>query len=115
MTAEFKLDKAMILSRLGGDREIFTVMADMYLQDVDSYCSRLAAALAASDASMLRREAHTVKGMLATFTDDIGAALALAIETHTKNGDCAGLDGKVAKLQTRLQLVAAAVREELSA
>jgi HPt (histidine-containing phosphotransfer) domain-containing protein len=109
------LDKATILSRLGGDQEIFVVMADMYLQDVDNFCTQLAAALAAGDASLLRREAHTVKGILATFTDDVGAALAHDVEMRAKNGDCAGLESMVAGLQGRLQQIAAALEEEISA
>lgn len=114
MAVEFVLDKATILRRLGGDEHIFSVMADMYLQDVDNSCSRLAGALAAGDAALLRREAHTVKGLLATLADETGAAMGLAVETRAKNNECAGLETMVADLQARLQLVAEAVRKEIS-
>lgn len=115
MATEFVLDKAAIMDRLGDDQEIFAVMADTFLQEVDHFRARLGAALAAGDASTLRREAHTAKSMLATFTDESGAALALDIETQAKGGDCTGLEDKVAALQVRLQAVAAAVRAEIAA
>lgn len=115
MTQGFSLDKATIMERLGGDEEIFTVMADMYLQDVDGYCRELAAALALGDALRLQREAHTAKGLLATFADDGGAELALALEHQARSGgDLAHLTGSVAALQDRLHLVAAAVRQALA-
>ena len=47
----FTLDKATILDRLGGDEEIFCVMADMFLHDVGNYCNELAAALVAGNAA----------------------------------------------------------------
>lgn len=115
MAVEFVLDKATILRRLGDDAEIFAVMADMFLQDVDKLCIRLAGALAAGDVAVLRREAHTVKGLLAMLADDAGAALALAVEVQAKSGECAGLEGMVVDLQARLRTVAAAVRQEIAA
>jgi HPt (histidine-containing phosphotransfer) domain-containing protein len=41
---------------------------------------RLQAAGQATDAALLQREAHTIKGLLATFSDDAGADLAFALE-----------------------------------
>lgn len=110
---EFLLDKEKILDRLGGDEEIFNAMAAMYLQEVDKSCIHLGEALASGDATALLREAHTVKGLLATLADEVGAALGLAIENRSKAGECAGLASMVADLQARLRAVAAAVRAEL--
>mgnify|MGYP000907690942 CR=1 FL=1 len=78
MSQGFFLDKARILERLGDDEEIFAALADLYLQDVEAYCGQLGAALAAADNAVLCREAHTVKGLLATFADvfsDTGASM----------------------------------------
>jgi HPt (histidine-containing phosphotransfer) domain-containing protein len=107
MAGPFVLDKASILSRLGGDEEIFTMMVDMFLQDVDSNCDILGSALASGDASVLWREAHTVKGLLATFSDDAGAAEAYAVEQDAKQGIIANQAEAVAGLQRRLREVAA--------
>lgn len=110
---EFLLDKELILERLGGDQEIFVAMARTYLQEVDRACGHLGEALASGDATALWREAHTVKGLLATLSDDFGAALGMAVETRCRSGECAGVESMVADLQARLRVVAAAVRAEV--
>lgn len=107
---KFILDKKTILDRLGGDEDIFAAMADMYLGDVENYCQELDAALASGQADVLQREAHTVKGLLATFADDDGAAMAMAIENQAKRGAMEGLEVAVAQLKERLHIVADGVR-----
>lgn len=103
--AAFFLDKALIIDRLGGDEEIFAMMLDMYIQDFGSNCAALASTLAANDVGALQREAHTVKGLLATFADDEGAEMALAIEMQVKAGNLAGLEAPIAALQARMREV----------
>lgn len=107
MAGAFVLDKASILDRLGGDEEIFAMMVDMFVQDVGSNCDALAAALASGEATVLRREAHTVKGLLATFSDDAGAAEASAVEQRALDGKVADQAAAVAGLQQRLREIAA--------
>lgn len=106
MTAAFKLDKAVILERLGGDEEIYTMMVDMFLQDVENNCAALAAGLAAGGMPDLQREVHTVKGLLATFSDDAGAEAAQVVEHKIKLGQTANLAEEIASLQARLREVA---------
>jgi len=110
MLKSYVLDKPDILERLGGDEEIFAMMIDMYLQDVDSNCAELGAALASGDAGELQRAAHTVKGLLATFSDDPGSEAALALEQRAKVGDGSGFSEAVADLQARLREVAAVLQ-----
>ena len=107
MAGGFVLDKALILDRLGGDEEIYAMMVDMFLQDVDNTCDALAAALASGDATVLRREAHTVKGLLATFSDDAGAAEANTVEQLANQGHLASQAEAVAGLLQRVREVAA--------
>jgi len=102
----FVLDRAAILERLGGDEEIYAMMVDMFLQDVDNNCATLASALASGEPLLLQREAHTLKGLLATFSDDAGAERAFALEQKAKRGDLAGLDAEVDLLLKRLREVA---------
>lgn len=110
MAGAFVLDRAVILERLGGDEEIYTMMVDMFLQDVEHNCASLAAALAGGEAPSLQREAHTIKGLLATFSDEAGAAEAYVVEQKAKNGEVQGLDAVVAVLQTRLREVASVLQ-----
>lgn len=107
MAGAFVLDKASILDRLGGDEEIFAMMVDMFVQDVDSNCAGLANALASGDSAELRREAHTVKGLLATFSDDAGAIDASVVEQRARDGLVADQAEAVAGLQQRLHEIAA--------
>ena len=110
MAAAFVLDKASILERLGGDEEIYNMMVSMYLADIDNNCAALAAAYAAEDARALQREAHTIKGLLATFSDETGAAEAHRVERAAKAGELADLADAVAGLQGRLREVADVLR-----
>lgn len=112
MAVAFVLDKASILDRLGGDEEIFTTMVDMFVQDVDSNCAALDAAMASGDAAVLRREAHTVKGLLATFSDDAGAVDASVVEQRARDGLVADQAEVVAGLQQRLREIAAVLSAE---
>jgi HPt (histidine-containing phosphotransfer) domain-containing protein len=107
MGEAFVLDKASILVRLGDDEEIFAMMVQMYVDDIDSNCEALSAALKSGDATILRREAHTVKGLLATFSDDVGAAVAAALEKQAAQGGVTDQAGAVASLQQRMREVAA--------
>lgn len=107
MAVAFVLDRASILERLGGDEDIYTMMVEMYLEDVDNNCAALAAAFDSGDVSAFQREAHTIKGLLATFSDDAGAAEAHQLEQLAKQGEIAGLGDAIAGVQQRLREVAA--------
>ncbi|PKO33163.1 MAG: hypothetical protein CVU34_14090 [Betaproteobacteria bacterium HGW-Betaproteobacteria-7] len=106
MADAFVLNRQNILERLGGDEEIYTMMLDMYLQDLDANCASLSAAIASGQAIEIRREAHTIKGLLATFSDDRGAAAAYVVEQQAKAGDMNGLAAAAATLETRMREVA---------
>jgi HPt (histidine-containing phosphotransfer) domain-containing protein len=110
----YALDKLLILDRLGNDEEIFAMMIDMYLQDVDNNCSSLASALASGDQKTLQREAHTVKGLLATFADEAGAEVACALEQQIKLNGIGGVESQIALLQARLREVAEVLKAELA-
>lgn len=113
--AAFVLDRQQILERLGGDEEIYAIMAETYIEDVDCNCAALAAALAADDLRSLQREAHTIKGLLAGFADPDGAAVAQALEHRLRRGELAELAAAVDGLQQRLQAVKRALLADLAA
>ena len=112
MSQPFVLDRGLILDRLGGDEEILAMMIDMFLQDVEGNCTALSAAYASGDAAALRREAHTIKGLLSTMSDEHGANEALFIEQQAKAGQVTGLDGAVGSLLARVRLVASVLQQE---
>ena len=96
-------DKAEVLARLGGDESLFADMAGMLVDGCDGYCNALEQALISGDATLLRREAHTVKSMLATFSYEAGREQAARLEHLAATGDLAGTE-------TLTREVAAAVR-----
>jgi len=97
MTTPFKIDKPAIMERLGGDEDIYTMMIDIFLQDVGHNCTNLLTASCSGNAELLVREAHTVKGLLATMSDEEGAALAFELEKQARQG---ALDGAAAKAES---------------
>ena len=113
MAPTFCLNKAFILDRLGGDEELLVTMSEIFVQESESYCHNLDLAVLANHAADLRREAHTVKSLLATFADDDGTALAFAIEEQAKAEQMDGLAEKVEQLKGRVRLVVAVVCQEL--
>lgn len=110
MAEHFMLDKASIMDRLAGDEEIYAMMVDTYLEDLDGNCRVLHEALQARDFAVLQREAHTIKGLLATFSDDVGADMAFALERKAKLQQDETLAVEVGELQARLREVGAALR-----
>src|SRR5574343_350893 len=110
MAEAFVLDRGSILERLGGDEDIYAMMVDMYLDDVENNCTALAAAFSAGDVKALQREAHTIKGLLATFSDDAGAAEALVVEKTAKAGELDSLAAAITELHARLRDVAEDLR-----
>ncbi len=110
MAAVFVLDRASILERLGEDEEIYGMMVDMFLGDLESNCAALDAALASGESSTIHREVHTIKGLLATFSDEAGAAHAMEVERRAKFGEIDDLAGDIAAIQDRLREVARVLR-----
>jgi HPt (histidine-containing phosphotransfer) domain-containing protein len=83
-------DKNQALERLGGDAALFAEMAGMFVAESETYCQALESALASADAAALRREAHTVKSLLATFSYEAGRQLALRLEQLAASGSLEG-------------------------
>lgn len=106
MAAPFVLNRDVIMTRLGGDEEILGMMIEMFLQDHENNCRQLAEAWQAGDARLLMREAHTVKGLLATISDEAGADEAYVVERQAKLGEIGDLGPAVEALQARLREVA---------
>ena len=112
MIEVFVLDRDLVLDRFGGDEEVFAMMVELYLQDVENTALSLATAWAEGEVETLMREAHTIKGLLATFSDEAGAAEAFGIEQQAKLGELSSLQPAVAAVQRRLIEVAEVLRDQ---
>jgi len=83
---------AEALERLGGDEALFVDVAMLFVAESEGYCSALEGALASGDVAAVRREAHTVKSMLATFSCESGRELAQRLEHLAAAGSLEGAD-----------------------
>lgn len=110
----FVFDRPLVLERLGGDEDIMNMMLDMFVQDVESNCVALLAAQTAGEASVLQREAHTIKALLATVSDEAGAEAALVLEKQAQRGDLTDSAQQAGALAQRMRDVAEALRGELA-
>jgi signal transduction histidine kinase/CheY-like chemotaxis protein len=77
-------DRADALSRIADDEELLATLIEMFVADAPNYLEEIDTALAAADWTHLTRAAHTLKGVLATFSASRGEACARALETAAK-------------------------------
>ncbi len=91
-------NRAEAIERLGDDEEFFSNVAALFVAESAGYCSALEDAAAAADGEALRREAHSVKSTLATFSYEAGRELALQLEQLAASGDLAGADRLTAQV-----------------
>ena len=109
-----RFNRAEVLERIGNDEELFCMLAGMFVADSPAYCEALKQALADGDAPTLHREAHTIKGLLATFSEDAGTALAQQAEDRAKRGDLEGAGELVAGLVEAIEGLADALSDEIT-
>ena len=105
-------DRAEAIARLDGDESLFAEMVNMFVAECDSYCKALENALIAGDAPTLRREAHTVKSLLATFSFEAGRALAQQLEYQAASGNLDGADVLAKQVIAAARQLAAALAAE---
>lgn len=105
-------DRADALERLGGDEALFASVAAVFTHESENYCTALETALAARDAELLRREAHTVKSMLATFSYEAGRELALRLEHLAATGSLDEADGLTADVVAAVKRLAEVLEKE---
>ena len=77
-------DRADALSRIADDEELLTTLIEMFQDDAPRYLAEIDTALAASDWSALGHAAHTLKGVLATFSARSGERIARELEDAAK-------------------------------
>jgi len=84
------LDLDAALVRLGGDRELLRDLIGFFLEDSSPLLEQLQRALAARDASVVERSAHSLKGLAANFSAARAVQAALRLEKMGHSGNLAG-------------------------
>ena len=80
-------DREALLTRLGGDEEVFVEVIKIFLEDVPNLLGGMDQALAAGDAKTLRRLAHSLKGSSGTAGAEALQHASLVLEQAAAAGD----------------------------
>ncbi|MDE2586546.1 MAG: Hpt domain-containing protein, partial [Betaproteobacteria bacterium] len=99
-------DRAEALARLDGDEELFSTLVRMFVDEIPNYRRSLESALDQGDIPTLAREAHTLKGLLGTFSARRGTQFALELETLAKAGSLEGAADLARKIVAEMEAVA---------
>ena len=81
------LDREEALSRVGGDVDLLREIAGVFLDDCPNSMQALRDAVSAGDAKLVERQAHTLKGSIATFGTGFVFETARKIELQGRCGD----------------------------
>jgi histidine phosphotransfer protein HptB len=88
------------LRMIGDDEDLLAEVVALSQTEIVRQMEALKAALAAGDASAARREAHTIKGTVATLGAQAVRDVAMAAEHAALEGDLAGAQIHAAQLET---------------
>jgi len=103
MNSAIVFNRAQALESLGGDEELLANVASLFVEESAGYRQALEAALASGDALVLRREAHTVKSVLATFAYEAGRERAAQLEQLAASGNLENAAALTAEVIAALQ------------
>ncbi|HRH79663.1 MAG TPA: response regulator [Thiobacillaceae bacterium] len=108
-------DRHEALARIAEDLDLFNDLVDMFLGEVQGYLDELRQALAAGDMNRLQRAAHTLKGILATFSAVPAHDRALELEQAARDGLAAEAHTHLDKLETELDRLLPVLRQDRGA
>lgn len=85
--AQPRVDYVAVLA--GADQDVIEIIGALFLEQYPGNIAEIEAAIAEGDRVRLARSAHTLKGLFRTFSADIPADFAAALEASAKAGDAA--------------------------
>ncbi|MFI5255550.1 MAG: Hpt domain-containing protein [Candidatus Limnocylindrales bacterium] len=101
---------AELLENVGGDQAFLGELVETYVDDCPLLFTELRAALAAGDAPVARRAAHSLKSTSASMGALRLSALCRELEVAAGAGDLAGLESRVDAATAEYALVEADLR-----
>ncbi len=96
-------DEAVLMEQVGGDAELMREIVDLFLADAPRLLDELRAAVAAGDAGLLKRAAHTIKGSASNFGAREVVEVAAALEAMGRDGDLARAEATRDRLEGALR------------
>ena len=86
VVADQVFDKEEALDRVGGDMDILKELVEVFFEECPKLMDEIRDAIASSDATALRRAAHTLKGTADIFSAKCVVETALKLETMARDG-----------------------------
>jgi len=106
---EKTLDEAALMKLVGGNRELASELAELYLTDLEPRMTEITAAVDARDGVRLRAAAHALRGSSGSMKAEHVSAAAGVLEGMGKSGE---LDGVLRALE-QLKVAVASLRPRL--
>jgi CheY-like chemotaxis protein/HPt (histidine-containing phosphotransfer) domain-containing protein len=98
-------DWSTALATVQGSEELLREIIEAFLEEAPRQVAAMHEALAGSDAALLRRASHTIKGAVRYFGAQQAFDLALQLETLAQNGDLHTAPAAVEKLERELNRI----------
>ncbi|HUQ94857.1 MAG TPA: Hpt domain-containing protein [Bryobacteraceae bacterium] len=97
------MDRAIALSRVGGDAELLQEMAQLFLEEYPFQLEAVRTAVQAGDPKALERSAHCLKGSISNFGAAEAQQAAFTLEMLGRKGDLLDAGNALTQLETALQ------------
>jgi CheY-like chemotaxis protein len=97
------IDRAALLSRVGGDPELLRDVILLFLKDCPRMLAEVNESLRNQDAAQLRRAAHCLKGTVGNFTAGGAFTAAWRLEMMGRDGNMAGVEQVWSELRAELE------------
>jgi len=94
-----QLDRASLLERVEGDRELLAEMINLFVEDAPRQLAAMHDALQGGDLPVLERSAHSMKGAAGNLSAHATASAASQLEQNAKNGDAESAKTSLAILE----------------
>jgi PAS domain S-box-containing protein len=107
------IDEQEVLKGLGGDRELFTDVLSLFLEDSKRLFQDIQSAVAGKNPAALARSAHALKGSIANLSSGAAHKYSAELEKMGKNGEISSAPEFVRKLKDALQKLQSAATAAL--
>jgi CheY-like chemotaxis protein len=106
-----KIDRASLLARVEGDRELLAEMIHLFQEDLPVLLGTMRASLGSGDMLVLERSAHSLKGAAGNLSAAAAAAAAMQLEKDAKNRDAAAAKASLQEVERVVQELLPALAE----
>ncbi len=97
------LDRAIALSRVGGDSELLQEMAQLFLEECPSQMEAIREAVQKRDPRAIERSAHSLKGSVGNFGATAAQEAAATLETLGRAGDLQSVESALSSLESAIR------------